>query len=370
MKPYKQAKKIEKESNREKIKSSPNKVLTFLIIIVLVLILTALGFYIVAKFFNNQGEINDGFEDVARYTEISVEKAKDMLDNNDDLIIVDVSNNYINGHIPTAINVYLNELENNLNEFEKDDEILVYARFNMNSIEAAKIFTDNEFTNIYRLKGEYDAWVSEGYKIETGEGTGMKKDSDKDGISDKEEKALGTDPKNSDTDDDGLLDGEEIKLGTDITNPDSDQDGFLDGAEVESGYDPNSKPDQEQNKIRELEEINLEDTGISNSEGTAKRYMSNGKYFLEVVGVLPKLEGEGKYLAFLINDITGEKIRIGDLQFEQDYGSNDGENISYAQYEINYETEQDYYNYYVVEVDIQEEKNSTNILRGEFKRSE
>lgn len=354
----------------EKIKSSPNKILTLLVVVVLVLILAALGFYFFTRFFNQSSEIDDGFVETAKYTEVSVEKAKEMLDSNEDLIIVDVSNNFVNGHIPTAVSIYLNELEENLDEFEKDEKILVYARFNMNSLEATNIFTNNNFTNIYRLNGEYDAWISEGYEIETGEGTGIKKDSDQDGISDKEEKVLGTDPKNPDTDEDGLLDGDEIRLGTDITNPDSDQDGFLDGAEVDSGYDPNSKPDQEQNKIRELEEIDLEDAGISNSEGTASRYMSKGKYFLEVTGILPKLEDEKKYITFLINDNTGEKIRTGELQFEKDYDADEGDDISYAQYKINYETEQDYHNFYVIEVDIQEEIDTTTILRGEFKRSE
>ncbi len=117
MKPYQQAKKIEEDLRGEKIKSSPNKVLTFLVVIILVLILAALGIYIFSRFFNNQNEIDDGFEELTKYTEISVDKAKDMLENNDELIIVDVSNNFVNGHIPTAISVYLNELESNLPDF-------------------------------------------------------------------------------------------------------------------------------------------------------------------------------------------------------------------------------------------------------------
>jgi len=87
-------------------------------------------------------------------------------------------------------------------------------------------------------------------------------DSDNDGISDAEERILGTNPFNSDTDDDGLSDYEEIMtyktnpllVDTDgdgltdyeeimiyKTNPlvaDTDGDGYTDGAEVASGYDP------------------------------------------------------------------------------------------------------------------------------------
>ena len=58
-------------------------------------------------------------------------------------------------------------------------------------------------------------------------------DSDGDGLFDKDEAALGTDPYNPDTDGDGLSDGDEVfKFKTDPLNPDSDFDGLSDGAEV------------------------------------------------------------------------------------------------------------------------------------------
>jgi outer membrane protein OmpA-like peptidoglycan-associated protein len=58
-------------------------------------------------------------------------------------------------------------------------------------------------------------------------------DSDGDGLTDAEERQLGTDPFNPDTDGDGLSDWEEVRIyGTDPLNPDSDYDGLTDGAEV------------------------------------------------------------------------------------------------------------------------------------------
>ncbi|MBI2439911.1 MAG: OmpA family protein [Lentisphaerae bacterium] len=58
-------------------------------------------------------------------------------------------------------------------------------------------------------------------------------DSDADGLSDEEERALGTDPNNPDTDGDGLTDGEEVKIyKTDPLNPDTDYDGLNDGEEI------------------------------------------------------------------------------------------------------------------------------------------
>lgn len=65
-------------------------------------------------------------------------------------------------------------------------------------------------------------------------------DYDKDGLSDDEERILGTDPLNVDTDKDGLSDYEEIKVYN--TNPllaDTDGDSYNDGQEVSGGYNPN-----------------------------------------------------------------------------------------------------------------------------------
>ena len=63
--------------------------------------------------------------------------------------------------------------------------------------------------------------------------SGGPKDSDADGLTDDEEKALGTNPFDPDTDHDGLSDFDEVrKYHTDPLNPDTDFDGLKDGAEV------------------------------------------------------------------------------------------------------------------------------------------
>lgn len=64
-------------------------------------------------------------------------------------------------------------------------------------------------------------------------------DIDRDGLTNDEEAALGTDPENDDTDGDGLDDGDEVGY-TDPLNPDTDGDGFSDGDEdLIFGTDPN-----------------------------------------------------------------------------------------------------------------------------------
>lgn len=64
-------------------------------------------------------------------------------------------------------------------------------------------------------------------------------DKDLDGLSDEEEKKLGTNPDNIDTDGDGIMDSDEIKIyHTDPLKADTDGDGYKDGYEVERGYNP------------------------------------------------------------------------------------------------------------------------------------
>lgn len=64
-------------------------------------------------------------------------------------------------------------------------------------------------------------------------------DADGDGLSNKEEAELGTDPDSDDSDDDGLTDSEEVDLGTDPLVADTDGDSLLDGDEEDYGADPN-----------------------------------------------------------------------------------------------------------------------------------
>ncbi len=67
-------------------------------------------------------------------------------------------------------------------------------------------------------------------------------DTDGDGLSDEEEREIGTNPQVPDTDSDGLSDREELQIyNTDPTNPDTDGDTYIDGDEVKAGYNPNGE---------------------------------------------------------------------------------------------------------------------------------
>ncbi len=83
-------------------------------------------------------------------------------------------------------------------------------------------------------------------------------DTDGDGLSDEEERVLGTDINKPDTDGDGLFDREEVKVyGTDSLNPDTDGDGYLDGEEVRAGYNPRG-PGKLLDLEREIEKFRID----------------------------------------------------------------------------------------------------------------
>lgn len=94
-------------------------------------------------------------------------------------------------------------------------------------------------------------WVGEGGNV----------DSDGDGLLNKEEKQLGTDPKKADTDGDGLGDGAEVKTHfTSPLKPDTDGDGLDDGVEVSALRTNPIKADTDGDGLGDGQEVNTHKT--------------------------------------------------------------------------------------------------------------
>jgi len=102
------------------------------------------------------------------YTDVSPAEAKALIDDNPDLIIIDVSPAYDQGHLPGAVNYYIGDgtLDAALANLEPNAMYLVYCHVMSASVSGAQKLIDAGFTKVYRLEGEYDAWVDAGYTIE------------------------------------------------------------------------------------------------------------------------------------------------------------------------------------------------------------
>jgi len=112
--------------------------------------------------------INMSAEDEELFTEVSAPEAKEMLDNNPAIIVLDVSASYVKGHLVGAINYPVEDgsLEASLADLDKEATYLVYAYSDNASIAGAQILGQNDFTNVYRLEGNYPRWLDYAYPIE------------------------------------------------------------------------------------------------------------------------------------------------------------------------------------------------------------
>lgn len=108
------------------------------------------------------------FDQKGGYTDVSAAEAKELIDTTPDLVIIDVSPKYDEGHIPGAINYYIGDgsLDQAILTLDKNKEYLVYCHVDSASISGAQKLVDAGFSPVYRLKGNYQAWIDAGYPIE------------------------------------------------------------------------------------------------------------------------------------------------------------------------------------------------------------
>ena len=108
-------------------------------------------------------------EEEVSYTDISAAEAKELIDNDPEVVVIDVSPAYSAGHLPGAVNYYLGDgsLDAAILTLDKDATYLVYCHVESVSRQGAQKLVDAGFMNVFRLEGDYDAWVDAGYPIET-----------------------------------------------------------------------------------------------------------------------------------------------------------------------------------------------------------
>ncbi len=102
------------------------------------------------------------------YTDLTPEQAKYLIDTTPDLVILDVSPNYSNGHLPGAVNHYIGDgsLADAIPGLDENATYLVYCHSDSASIGGAQALVDAGFSTVYRLEGNYAAWVDAGYPVE------------------------------------------------------------------------------------------------------------------------------------------------------------------------------------------------------------
>lgn len=107
-------------------------------------------------------------EKTESYMDVTPEEAKKLINENPDLVIIDVSPDYDNGHLPGAVNYYVGDgsLDEAIPTLDPEGKYLVYCHVMSASVLGAQKLVDAGFKNVYRLAGEYSAWVDAGYPVE------------------------------------------------------------------------------------------------------------------------------------------------------------------------------------------------------------
>jgi rhodanese-related sulfurtransferase len=104
----------------------------------------------------------------AGYIDVTPEEANKLIDMTPDLVIVDVSPKYDEGHLPGAVSYYLGEgsLDDAIPTLDKSKTYLVYCHVDSVAIAGAVKLVEAGFDKVYRLEGNYSAWVEAGYLVE------------------------------------------------------------------------------------------------------------------------------------------------------------------------------------------------------------
>ena len=91
------------------------------------------------------------------YKELTQKEAKENLDKNQDILLVDVREvgEYNSGHLEGAELITLSEVENEFDsmDIEKDKPIYVYCRSGHRSGVAQEVLMDMGFINVYNIGG-------------------------------------------------------------------------------------------------------------------------------------------------------------------------------------------------------------------------
>ena len=109
-----------------------------------------------------------GMKTEAGYIDVTPEEAKKLIESTPGLVILDVSPLHDKGHIPGAINHYVGDgsLDEAIKTLDKGVPYLVYCHSDSASISGSKKLVAAGFDPVYRIIGNYGAWVAAGYPVE------------------------------------------------------------------------------------------------------------------------------------------------------------------------------------------------------------
>ena len=99
------------------------------------------------------------------FIDISASEAKEIINYNDNVVIIDISQSFNERHLPGAINIPFPNFENEIEKLDKNKTYIIYGDIESYSQAIASRLAEKNFSDIYRLEGGIGSWVQAGYEI-------------------------------------------------------------------------------------------------------------------------------------------------------------------------------------------------------------
>lgn len=109
-----------------------------------------------------------GMRAEAGYVDLTPEQAKMLIEAVPELVVVDVSPKYDEGHLPGAVHYYVGDgtLDMAIPTLDPGVPYLVYCHVDSASILGAAKLAEAGLWPVFRLEGNYSAWVDAGFPVE------------------------------------------------------------------------------------------------------------------------------------------------------------------------------------------------------------
>ena len=112
------------------------------------ILVSILAIYLIFKLFGFLGRLG-----IKQVSPRELDQKKGMM-----LLDVRTDKEYEGGHIPGSVHVPLSEIGDKIKKLKKDKELVVYCQSGNRSIWAIKRLMGMGYTNLYNLKGGFNAW--------------------------------------------------------------------------------------------------------------------------------------------------------------------------------------------------------------------
>lgn len=160
-------------SKRAKTSKKPapktqNRLLPILIGVALIAVVAVVAILLGQSSPAQAGQTNTN-QAAAQYpAEVSVTKAAEKRAAGAFILDVRQPEEWVEGHIPGATLIPLDELQSRVNELPKDQEIVVVCRSGNRSAEGRDILRAAGFQQVTSMAGGMNQWQSAGYEVVTG----------------------------------------------------------------------------------------------------------------------------------------------------------------------------------------------------------